>query len=83
MNCTKEELLLYAVTDRQLAYTGRTLYAAGKRSLGWGCDVPAAARKTQLDVRAFSGGGTGVTADLCRAISGTVCRERRCGYWHF
>ncbi len=38
MNCTKEELLLYAVTDRSWLH-GRTLKEQVKRSLRWRCDV--------------------------------------------
>lgn len=44
MKCAKEDLLLYAVTDRHWL-NGRTLYEVVKRKSGWRCDISSAERE--------------------------------------
>lgn len=58
MNCTKEELLLYAVTDRSWLH-GRTLKEQVKEALDGGVTFLQLLRKTDR-FRAFFTGGTGI-----------------------
>lgn len=58
MNCTKEELLLYAVTDRSWLH-GRTLKEQVKEALDGGVTF-LQLREKQIDSELFFTGGTGI-----------------------